>query len=546
MRTTLPLILFLLLTQALRAETYYLDLKSTATDPDGSQSHPWTTLEQMQTTLAGKPGGGSGDVVRIAPGEYGNYIEGVAPNDTAAAPFQRALPLRTEWLKLEAADPSQPPVFDFIQLYGNKNAWLRFEGITVRSKPPHRPWAVYLRSVAKVHFSKCKIFAEDDGTEWPDGVGGGAEDLTFENCEVSHVTAALSVGGKNLTIRNCHIHDIASSALKIGEGSSQVLLEGNYIHHQSPRIVRLFLYGEVKGSLKKGSKVVQDETGAKGEVYTVSKDKIEVTPESTIKILFALGKPVRLADGGDGVDSLTKVIPSDLSHGSGLSIRSSDLIARNNVIHNFGSTAAVTLYPDKKKGLSYHDIVLENNLIFDPLTRHMVLDGLGDNIVIRHNTLPHGDIQLYAAEGKDLSGVTVENNIFTGITVMKAGDIPTLKASNNILFWVLSREPRKSFTSYEGYPGSLFLHSAETGQQAFTDLFVNFAEKDFRLKPGSRAVDRAKPDASPSTDLTGFARDSHADIGCFEEGAKAVPLTPPLGPTEKVDRAEAFAIPSYR
>ena len=542
MRTVFLVILALLLTPALQAETFYLDQKSTAPNPNGSESRPWATLEQMQTALAAKSGGGSGDVVRIAPGEYGSYIEGAAPNDQTVAAFQRETPARTEWLKLEAADPTQPPVFDFLQIYGNRNAWLHFEGIEVRSKPPHRAWAVFLRNAANIRFSGCKILAEDDGSQWPDGVGGGADDLTIENCEVSHVNAALSVAGQNLTIRGCHIHNIASSALKIGQ-SSNVLLEGNYIHHQVPRIVRLFLHGEVKGSFKKGDQVVQDETGAKGEVYTVSEDKIEVTPESTVKILFALGKTVRPVDGGEGVESLTKVIPSDLSHGSGLSLRSSDLTARNNVIHNFGSTAAIFLYPGKK-GEVYRNILLENNLVFDPLTRHLVLNALGENIIVRHNTLPHGDIQFFSDEGQDLSGVTVENNIFTGITVMKGEDLPTLKASNNILSWVLSRAPRQSFTSYDSYPDSLFLPSAETDPQPFTDLFVNFAEKDFRLKAGSQAVDRAKPDTSPVTDLTGFARDKNPDIGCFEEGAKAILLTPPLGPTERLDWADAFPVPA--
>lgn len=536
MRTVFSALLALLLMPALHAETYYLDQKSAAANPDGSQSNPWTTLEQMQTALAAKPGGGGGDVVRIAPGEYGNYIEGAAPNDQTAAAFQREIPARAEWLKLEAADPNQPPVLDYLQIYGNKSAWLHFEGITVRSKPPHPRAAVFLSNAAKINFSKCKIFAEDDESSLPNGFGGNADDLTIENCEVFHVTAGLSLQGQNLTIRNCHVHNIASSALKIGE-SSNVLLEDNYIHHQVPRIVRLFLHGEVKGSFQKGDKVVQDETGAKGTVYTVSQDKIEVIPENTVKILFALGKTVRPAAGGDGVESLTKVIPSDLSHGSGLSLRSSDLTARNNVVHNFGSTGAIVLYPGKK-GEVYRNILLENNLVFDPLTRHLVLGGLGENIVVRHNTLPHGDIQLFSAEGQDLSGVTVENNICTGITVMNGEDLPTLKASNNILSWVLSRKPRQSFTSYDSYPESLFVPSSGANQQDFRDLFVNFDEKDFRLKSGSQAVGRAKPNDSSTTDLTGFARDKQPDIGSFEEGAKAVPLIPPLGPTERRDPAE--------
>lgn len=522
---------------ALQAEIFYLDQKSTAANPDGSQSKPWATLEQMQTALAAKPGGGGGNVVRIAPGEYGSYIEGAAPNDQTVAAFQRETPARTEWLKLEAADSTQPPVFDFLQIYGNKSAWLHFEGITIRSKPPHPRAAVFLDNSAKISFSKCKIFAEDDESGLPNGFGGNADDLTIEDCEVSQVSAGLSLQGQNLTIRNCHVHNIASSALKIGEGSN-ILLEGNYIHHQVPRIVRLFLHGEMKGTFKKGDEVVQDETGAKGTVYTVSDDKIEVSPENTVKILFALGKTVRPVDGGDGIESLTKVIPSDLTHGSGLSLRSSDLTARNNVIHNFGSTASIFLYPGKN-GEVYRNILLENNLAFDSLTRHLVLSALGENIVVRHNTLPHGDIQLFSGEGQDLSGVTIENNICTGITVMDGEDLPTLKASNNILSWVLSRKPRQNFTSYDSYPDSLFLPSSE----AFTDLFVNFAEKDFRLKSGSQAVGRAKPNASSATDLTGFARDKQPDIGCFEEGAKAIPLTPPLGPTERRDRVEDYPVP---
>lgn len=58
-------------------------------NPDGSALKPWKTLGQMQEALAGKPGAGGGDVVRIAPGEYGAFIEGVGPKDESLRVVQR-------------------------------------------------------------------------------------------------------------------------------------------------------------------------------------------------------------------------------------------------------------------------------------------------------------------------------------------------------------------------------------------------------------------------------------------------------------------------
>lgn len=541
------LILLLVLLCGLDAATYHLDQASTAEQPDGSQAMPWKTLAQMQATLAASPGAGGGAVVRIAPGDYGDYIEGVAPNDESALAFQRLTPRREDWLRLEAADPARPPMFRYLQIYGNRSAKLHLHGIVFLSKPPHlHPAVVVLRHCAGVRFTACRISAEDDGTGLPEGVSGvqQVEDLAFENCEIHHVEAGLSIGAKKLLVRNCEFHDLSSSALKIGNEASQTILEGNYIHHQIPRIIRLFLYGAIVGQFKKGDVVVQEGTGAKGSVYTVLKDRIEVTPTNKLRILFALGKPVRLQAGGEGMGPLTKVEPSDLTHGSGLSLRCSDLIARGNVIHNFGSTAAIFLYPDKADATHvYHDILIENNLVFDALTRHIALGDLGRNIVIRNNTVPTGDIQLYTQKGQDLSGVQVINNICTGIVSMSASDLPTLKAANNLAHTVISRTPRQIHNAFAGYPDSIFLPDDDAGHQAFAGLFLDFAKRDFRLREGSRAIGGARKEAVPATDLTGGSRDAQPDIGCFELNAKGIRLVPPLGPTAKISRTEAYQTP---
>jgi hypothetical protein len=434
---------------------------------------------------------------------------------------------------------TRPPVFRFVQVYNNRDARVHLHGLAFHSRPPHRNSAlVHLRMAAHLRFTDCSFSADDDESDLPAAVYAATEvtDLTFERCRIRGTGIGIAAGAERFVVRDCELSDLAGSALMIGHNGRDVLLEGNYIHHQRPRIVRLFLVGPRTVPVQRGDRLVQEETGAEGVVYSVREDRIEVTPPNKVRILFAPSRAVRQANGAEALGPLTDVLPSDLSHGSGLSIRCSDLTARNNVIHNYGSTAAIFVYPNSAVPRhAYRNITIENNLIFDPLTRHVVVNQPGENIVVRNNTVPHGDIQFYPAEGRDLSGVTVVNNICTGLLSMTAESLPTLRASYNIVHWVMSRQPRQTHRSFDAFPGMWFVPEDDAGRRAFAELFVDFEARDFRLREGGRAVGFGMAGSAPATDLRGQARRDPPDAGALAIGGDPVRLTPPLGPMPRTD-----------
>lgn len=518
MRFLVAVLAVILCTLSAQADTYYLDAQAAGPGFEGSQAKPWKTIEQMQIFLAAKEGHGSGDTVLIAPGEYGALIDGAHANHKVTADIQRKVLPRTDWLVLKAADAKQPPRFSTIHVYGRRDAYLELNRLHAHSTPPHdRRSVVSVSNTSKVRIINCEVSATVDETRLPSGIqcGQGAKDIHIEGCTVHHTSVGMSVGAEKLVVRNNEVHHCASSGIQT-HGGTATLLENNYVHHQFPRIVRIRIYGEISGDFKKGDAIVQEDTGAKATVYFVRKDHLEVTPRNKIKFEFVEGKPVHAVKGEGKVGPLTQVRSADLSHGSGLSIRSLDLTARGNIIHNYGSSAGIFVYPIKKP---YKNLLFENNLVFDAITRTVVLNDIADNVVFRNNTFG-GAVHAYVHKEFDGSGFHFYNNISGGIVVWKSDELGRFNEGKNILQLVQTRKPYKRLASITPDSTSVVLGQDPADGKRFQNLFVDFAGKDFRLKEGCPAIDFADPKKTPATDLNGHERSEKPDVGCFELGTK--------------------------
>jgi len=506
------------LAMAAQADTYCLDGAAEGPGFEGSQAKPWKTVEQMQTFLAAKKGHGSGDTVLIAPGEYGALIDGAHANHKVAADIQRKVLPRTDWLVLKAQDAKRSPRFSYIQVYGRRDAYLEFNGLHVHSKPPHdRRSMVNISNTGKVRIINCEVSASDDESGLPSGIqcGRGAKDIHIEGCKVHHARVGMSIGAEKLVVRNNEVHHCASSGIQT-HGGAGTLLENNYVHHQVPRIVRISIYGGISGNFKKGDAIVQEATGATATVYIVRKDHLEVTPRNKIKYEFVEGKPVRAVKGEGKVGPLTQVRSADRSHGSGLSIRSLDLTARGNIVHDYGSSAGIFVYPIKKP---YRNLLFENNLVFDSITRTVVLNDIGQNVVFRNNTFG-GAVHAYVHKDFDGSGFHFYNNITGGIVTWRGEELGLFREGNNILQTVTTRKPYKYLTSIKPASSSVVLGRDEAGKRRFEDLFMDFAGKDFRLREGATAIDLGDPKKATATDLNGHERSEKPDVGCFESGTR--------------------------
>jgi hypothetical protein len=238
-------------------------------------------------------------------------------------------------------------------------------------------------------------------------------------------------------------------------------------------------------------------------------------------------------------------------HGSGVSIRSNDVVIRSNVFHSLGSSSGIMFYmPDAAGGeAAYSNITIENNLLYDIHNASILrMYNLGADVLVRNNTII-GDIREDTSEGtyrlrtafmvhslgsgSDGSGLAVNNNIFAGTAT-----VPSAAAVRSNIFWAFSYQssPHSFLCDLPGTSSTIVTCSSASPLDFFTVDF--FAETpnltgnhgqtlDYHLAGGSVAADYGDPALQTSAGLGtldgGFLQDDgvprdadHHSAGCYE------------------------------
>jgi len=241
----------------------------------------------------------------------------------------------------------------------------------------------------------------------------------------------------------------------------------------------------------------------------------------------------------------------DMSHNSGIGIRTNNIIVQNNKVHSTGSTSGITLYPQPDNGDGAHDVLIQNNLVYDTFSQYAVrLYDVSDTgrVVFRNNTVigshdsatgayyygvamlvnPHG----YATTPVNCSGLEIYNNIIVGGLHMDGAETGTSGLANatenyNYLYSLLGTDT----TWASSHDNTTVVVNSAGG--AYDDTFAsgffvgpNFSaamhrlelNDEYKLVSGSPAIGYAEP--GPLTDLLGNIRGSDPDIGCYEYGAE--------------------------
>lgn len=182
-------------------------------------------------------------------------------------------------------------------------------------------------------------------------------------------------------------------------------------------------------------------------------------------------------------------------HASIISLRSGDVVIRNNILHGMGNTAAIMTYqPDGAGGEeAYSDVLIENNAIFDTRSTYALrFYNVGRNVRLRNNlvfgTVRPGDcngatgsakyrynvavVVHNMAAGVPNSSFVVENNILIG-SLSAYHDI----TERNNLVW--SRRIHKAWT-LDGGPGSQVLTAERMGCGIYPRIFE---DGEFFYKP---------------------------------------------------------------
>lgn len=252
------------------SNTYYMDAANPAGGDGKSPQTAWKTIDEALSYLNSLSDKGAGDTVILAAGDYGYFLQ--------------AFVSRSDWLTFKAAEPGTAIFSNGIQIgdYGDTSSfYLRFDGLKIhRNKDTNRgfntkcsdsnltesathleiincyfpgdgyeytpveTWtaAINLLGVSYVLVDNCKIYAETESgitDGWTEGVATPNRNsnynwvnhhITIQNCDIQDCRFGLALKGKDIWIKNNHVHEIGDDGVRIGYAENMYFI-GNEIHN---------------------------------------------------------------------------------------------------------------------------------------------------------------------------------------------------------------------------------------------------------------------------------------------------------------------------
>ena len=493
---------------------YYLDaVQGNDETGDGSSTLPWQTLEKARSVAVG------GDGVFLRNGNYGAYTE----NTTG----------RTAWV-VYINDEGHAPVITHVisRFASSRNVYLLLYGIQIapawEDPAGDAAWQAAHPGSTDPQYPDSATGTYVKTTQGVDAMYSNY--LRFINCEIVGTNKHLTIYGlyvqhcHNLMVKNCHIHRV-SRGINF-QSSSLVRVLYNHIHDINSTFIQAGFYC---------SDVRIEGNNAYDSNWSPTEDWCPRASGHTY-------------------------------HASFISIRSSDIIIRNNIFHDGGTSATIMLYTQQAECPDvYNNIIIENNLLYDPQTQGgLRLSRVGSNVVIRNNILvgrQRYDAQLGpqqygtvfnlegVAVGHDGSGLSVYNNIFLGMAgfgqwfnnIQEGGNIYwsvlTTPAPNFNWFFLNQAaltNGSKVITWQNGSAPDYFTDGFFQGELDFSWVSEGDVPHghgkviDYTYAPGSEAIHFGNPDHQPLDSLgsigeSGFiledgrARNgNYHSAGCYE------------------------------
>lgn len=356
---------------------YYVDATSGNDETgNGQADNPYQSLEKVKSLIV------PGDGVFLRNGNYGEYIETTTGRDG--------------WVVFINDEGHTPVIRHVVSRFTPaRDIYLAFYGITFLPE--------WVDPQGDAQWQATHPGSTDP--QYPDSETGtyaktadplnllGSNHISLSHCEIIGTNKHLTPNAMNIDtcshirVNQCHIHRIRAGITY--QSSSNITLSNNYIHNTTSTFFR---------SGGDNTAVLIEGNHAHDCNWSLSEDWCP----------RAIGHTY---------------------HASFVSIRSSNVTIRNNIFHDGGTSSMIMTYLSNGEE-SYHHILIENNLIYDPLNQTgLRLYRLGSDVVIRNNILvgrwrdeaapgarQYGQVfQLGSvAEGYDGSGLSVYNNIFVG------------------------------------------------------------------------------------------------------------------------------------
>ncbi len=419
--------------------TYYVDAAQGNDGNPGTEQAPWKTMDKVQATV------GAGDVVNIRSGSYGGLA------------FDSASPHGTSWDApiTYVAEAGHTPTFSRISAKGVARRWhLVFDGLTVSTGTVQDVTAIDLKDASAIKILNCDIVGgyvpfkyaglPAHGVRTLSETSETFNDITVDHCEITGFTKGIALAGRagsGMTFSNNTIHNMSGSGIVLNASGTRegqpIVISGNHIYDQNPAVIRLDVFGQKSGTFQNGEVVTQAQTGASGTVVSQTGDSVRIIPRSLAPFTAGSGKTLSGQKSGATLASPTQVKYVEGEHGSGLEIRTRNVVVKNNIIHDYGNTRGIRCYPGHYDGQNgspgggYSNMLFENNLVYDTRNSSAVeLPESGENFVFRNNTVIgqnrtgtgayyyEAALTLWTVSGVNGSSVVIANNVLVGITGM--------------------------------------------------------------------------------------------------------------------------------
>ena len=469
------------------AATYYLDAVN------GDDNNPGTSEQQWQTIIKAQSSVTDGDIVIIATGNYGDFVEIDIPH--------------TDWITYQAADGATVTFNKItirkISYSGDLNSYLTFRGIRIYHG------GAYIRAVFHVRLYDC-TFIGSGCTETRTNTTSRAillhtaEDVTIDGCTITGDgygdVGYTSVSGIpndgfsiaynfgilfessciDVTINDCDIGGCNTAISGISQ--SGITVSNCYIHHASGDFITVSACNTDASGLT-DSIVIEYNHLYAGYEYPATAEEPDIGWHN------------------DGV----QFNAVEINH----------VIIRGNKIH-YTDGDAMFLRGDRW-ATGNSDWLVENNLIYDTVraptlavSQYTVELFNCDSCVFRNNTIVgKGSVQAAWDGTYPMTFSVFTNNIINRITLNTIAPWNTIitHENNNILNTVIY-----GMAGYKWEEDTEILNS----DVAMHALFNNYGSNDFTLASNSMAMDYGDSGHAPTIDILGVSRDSSPDAGCYE------------------------------
>ena len=243
----------------------------------------------------------------------------------------------------------------------------------------------------------------------------------------------------------------------------------------------------------------------------------------------------------------------DMVHSSGIGIRTNNITVQNNIVHECGSTAGITLFPDYPNSpTGAADVLIQNNLVYDTFSQYAVrLTDISEtgSVIFRNNTVigshSNGTAGYYygvavlviprgynTLDPNECSGLEIYNNIIVGAlhfdgSDAKVGGLREAKEDYNYMYskltddgWQTSSNNSTILVTLGGAYDDTFASGFFVNPN-FTNAMHRLELDDgYKLTTGSPAINAGDATNAPTTDLLENSRVDETDMGCYEYGAE--------------------------